>query len=160
MPDSREYAALLAMQTRLQGITVANGYETDVQLVQIYDEFPDHVAEFPAILFKPVRVERPDDERLNRVDARVSVPLVLLLETYEEGTRKIANFVADVERRLTSDPSTGAVDTTLGGATKDLHVRNDERFQLDEDGGSRRAAALVEVELVVRYALGNPYTTA
>jgi hypothetical protein len=160
MPNSREYQALDAMKTRLEGITTANGYETDVQLVQIFDEFPDQVREFPAILFKPLRTERPDNERLQRIDARIDVPLILLLETYEEGTRKLSNFVADVEKRLTSDPSTGALDTTLGGATKDLHVRSDERFQFEDDAGDRRAAALLEVQLVVRYAFGDPFTTA
>jgi hypothetical protein len=156
MPDSREWTATLALQTRLQDITAANGFETDVQVVELIDRFPDVVREYPAILFAPASSDRPDNEKLRRIDQRLRFDLALLLETWEDGPRKISNFIADVEKALTTD-SSGNIDTTLGGATKDLHVRSDSRFQIDSEGGPR-AAAVVRIEMVVRHRTGDPYT--
>jgi hypothetical protein len=157
MPNSIEWGVLSGLKTRLETITTANGYETDVQVVDLIDRFADVSIEYPAVMFSPLRVRRPDDERLRRIDARMTVDLVLLLETFEDATRKIGNFVADVEKALTTDLS-GNLDSTLGGLTKDIHVLSDSRYQIDSEGGPR-AAALVQIEVVFRYGAGNPYSS-
>ena len=158
MPDSNEWVAFEALKSRLEDITVANGFETTVALVDPVDRWPDVVREYPAILFSPADTERDDGELLRRIVHKIRIDLALLMETWEDGTRKMSNFVADVEKALTTRTD-GALDSTLGGAVKDLHVMSDVRFQIDSEGGPR-AAAVLRIELVARHVAGDPYTQA
>lgn len=156
MADSVEYLALVAMKARLAQITTANGFETDVAKVELVDSWPDQIREYPAIMFQPFGTQRPDDAALRRIFQSVDLDLAVVLETPDDATRKLSNAIADIEKALTTDAS-GNLDTTLGGTVNDLHVRGDERFQLD-DGSDPRAIAVVRVELIVRHRAGDPYT--
>lgn len=158
LSDSNEWSALEALRARLLQIQKSNGFRTDVALVELVDRFPDVIREYPAIMFAPVESDRRDRELLRRINQYIRIDLGLIMETWEDGTRKLSNFIADVEKALTTDAN-GILDTTLGGTVKDLHVQSDSRFQIDSEEGPR-AAAVVRVELVARHQTGNPFLGA
>jgi hypothetical protein len=151
MPESADYQVLEALKTALSGITTANGYQTDVQLVDLYERFHDDIAVFPAISIGEMDTTEDQTQFSDYNVVRMRVGMVLMLETYVDEHSAVGQFVADVKDRLFSE-----VPAYLGGLSKWIRVESVDRVHATEE--DPRCGAVVIIQLLFRHPLQDAYT--
>jgi len=149
--DSAEYKVLLALRSQLEAITVANGFNVDVQAVQLYDKFHDEIPVHPSIMIGTI--DSSEDQRTwsdyNAITLRVLMSLSI--ETYADEHKEVGEFVADVKKKLFAE-----IPMFLGGLSRWLRVDTVDRIHTDEDSG--RAGALMVLTIYFRHPIQDPYT--
>src|SRR5262245_9664969 len=138
MPTTIRQLIVNEIIARLELITVANGYQTDLGSGPI-NEWPVvyQEDELPALgvfdLTNVVIKEFSDEKRLiNRLPIQVRIFL-----PREPTPATVRNMLADVQKAVVTDPETGARDFTLRGLAVDMLPEEDgfvvpsETFQID-----------------------------
>jgi hypothetical protein len=157
MALSGEEQIVAALVTRLEGVTAANGFETDVGAVIRWDESNDWLGHDVAIVIVQASTDYDHADSFGQVQATVRVMLELTLANYDPTARETAvnNFLADVQKRLAPDPVNAAVPLGDGTLCYDLRWGRADRFL--RGGDTPRAGATMLVQLFTHLDRTDPY---
>lgn len=152
MPESAEYQALLALKTSLEGITTANGYETDVRYVLLHEEAAQSVPGFPAIELTNLGSTNDQSQWSNKNGVTMDVRLVLMLEQAGTGSEAaVGRFIADVFKRLMGDePQFFGTTTTVARIGRVERIHSAEEHAL--------SGAVMQVQLFFLHSMSDPFT--
>lgn len=150
---SGEEQVLAALVTRLETITTANGYETEVASVQRYDETNDYLLGAPQIVMVQLDTDYDQTESYGEVRADMQVLLELRLGNYDPAEREtqVNAFLADVQKCLAP-----LVGTALEDLVYDLRWSRAQRFLIGSDQAA--AGATLAVTLFTRLDRDDPYS--
>ncbi len=145
MAISTEDDILNALKTTLQGITLANGYQTEVA------EVIETAAVIADIANRPgIRFYSPDQTRINHSFARSEKSIHVFVWAYVDAQPfdwdNLRKIKADIEKALS---------TSANWAHREFTEMSDFR---DHFGGHEQMIAITEVELTVsyRYLFASP----
>ena len=145
MPISGEDDIMNALKTTLEGITLTNGYQTDVA------EVLETAAVIADIANKPgIRFYSPDQTRINHSFARSQKSIHIFIWAYVEAQP----FDWDPLRKIKADIEK-ALSTASAWTHREFTEMSDFR---DHFGGHEQMIGITEVELTVsyRYLFASP----
>jgi hypothetical protein len=151
MAVAAEHQIILALKSAMEDITTLNGYETEVRQVLLYDKGEGDVPVHPSILMATLGTTDDQTRFSNKNEVTLNILMRLTLETYTEEHQAIANFVADVRKRLFSEGN-----IFLGGLARRVAVLSTERYHTDED--DPYSGADVVLAILFRHTHADPYT--
>ena len=155
MANSAEYQVLLALKAALEEITVANSYNTDVQLVELYEKFADQRPVFPCIAIAEIGTTEDQTRFGEKNEVTMTVVLSCAIETYTNEHELVGEFVADIKKRLFADLPTFLPSIT-GGGSRLITVERTERVHSTEE--DPRAGADIFLSILFRHPIDDPYT--
>lgn len=104
-------AALAALKTRLEGITIANGFPIDVKKVtrqfSLPDKFP--VTAFPLLILEDDGPETIDHKTGGFADINVEINVFGYVRSQEEVSTKLNELEAALVKRIYTDQTLGGV---------------------------------------------------
>ena len=151
MPVSAEHQVVLALQSALEEITVANGYETEVHEVILYDKPLDDIPVSPSIMIATLGTTEDQTRFANKNEVSLRVLMRLSIEEYTQEHDDVGNFVSDVKKRIFSEGS-----IFLAGTCRLISFVSTERFH--EDEYNPHAGADVVLSILFRHSLADPFT--
>lgn len=138
MPPTIRQKLVDEIRRRLQAITIANGFETDLGLGPI-DEWPIayQAEELPALgIFDLINNTAQEYAQEKRIINELGFQVRIFLPR-EPVPATVRKMLADVLRAVITDPTTGQRDATLGKLAVDMQPTEDgfivpkETFQID-----------------------------
>lgn len=151
--ETGEEKVIRFLKERLEGITSANGYMTDVQQVVRVDEYQPAHLQSPFILVAELSTDYDHNASFGLVEGEMTVLLELNLSSFDNLQPNVSKFVADVQNRL--------ADVTLigdGTVVYDLTWSRAERFI--RGGAHPRGGASMRISLRFRLDRSDAYVLA
>ncbi len=117
---------LTSLQTLLQGITIANGYDLDVKAVRRYNDLEEISSRnLPALLLLDENDEIREHRTGGVTDIYLPIDIVGVVSSRENFSRDANDLDKQIKKALYSEP-------TLSGIV--AHVKVDERIDNDLSG--------------------------
>ena len=139
MADSIRQKIVDEIMRRLEAITIANGYETDLGLGTIDDSpIAYQQDELPALgVFDLINISVKEHADEKRIPNQLPMQVRIFLNRETTSPREARQMIADVMRAVVRDPESAAIDYTLGGLAVDMlpdeegFIRPNETFEIE-----------------------------
>jgi hypothetical protein len=157
MPTTIREQIVSKIKSRLERVTIANGYRTNAGKHVLYGPLAD-----PLIKTLPLFVFYDREEQIAPEWGTNSRVITLIIEGYQS-TRNVDNpaiankLIADVDRALYRDEETGDEDWTFEGLVQKIQFRQSTLLLSPSD--VPMAGVLSEYQIIYRQVLGDPYRT-
>lgn len=156
MPESRRQLILAAIVSRLETITIDNGYQTNLGQVVLLGELPrfgpDDPAQVTAVL---PREDQPGEMQVGKVRIVLPVDIALLFApgTTNPGAAREAG-IADVKKAMEADLTLGGL--LVGGRNHPAGMVRGTTETFDRSTGSEVVGAIMSYGCCYDETLGMP----
>ena len=160
MPPATEPAVqqvLDGIETWLGGIAAGALFYTTIEHTSQSADFEEDLPGYPALQLGSISQDENDVESQKHVEVDLSLRVWLHLRQWEDKTRDVERFIADVQRRVRTDAS-GDPDHTLGGTVRDAHITKVVRWEYR--GDRPVAGAYLDLQVEFRYLREDPFTVS
>ena len=147
--ESTRELAIQAVEAAMAGIVAGADYWTTVRKVIRYEEYPDDLDTYPAVMVIGLDTEENERDYVGRQTVWLNLALTAELDSIVDYQQNTSRILDDMNKALLSDP-------TLGGVVRNAQVLKTTPWL--EPGENPRCGGTVLARVQYRHAVTDPYT--
>jgi len=153
MSDSNRDLIIAETIRKLERVSIANDFKSDIKEVSDRLKTPEQVKSFP-VCFVIDADESKTDADVNELDSVLEIIISGYVQDHENPEQKLRNLINDIEKTMTNDDS-GNPDHELGGVST---VENVLPSDIKTDKGTMKPYGIVDFtfKIIYKHLYGTP----
>jgi len=142
---------LQELKTALEDITVANGYKTDIGVVEFEEKMPENIYSYPAIAISEIGTDEDQDSFADYNAYWMRCLLEGFIESTLDKKGLAGQLCGDIRDRLFSE-----LPAVLGSLSRQVKI--DSTFRIYGDESDPRAGFLMVIRIYFRTPIQDSFT--